>query len=424
MRTSRVNIPLNIVGRWNIFLFCLIVFGATSVSISYYWMAFIAFVVCYIALRVGAGFVPAERSTTWAQHKKVRTPTKRMVFLALVSAGASVYASFFYTGKSLEAVALAFLQNESAYNSYQSYIADQSLTSFTSDQVLPFAAGIFVRLTFLYSIFLLWVKNANFKFLDFVAIAISAFSFAYQGISRGTSIEIFEIALYFIVCQKYRELIFPVKGSNTLRIIVTAALVLGAAGLFYYNQAARYEFGGQTGCITNELCFDHHSLIHEEENFLSILVYRLNGYFSFGMYFLASYLKIWMQSDWGALAIFLPAEIVSGISSREMICRNVVDCGANWVPDIAVSLDSFGILGTVLLLVALGVLSRKVMKELARQDSFLWLVLCYYITVTSVSLFVGNFVFSSRASVASLILIIGLLFLRRRINRLVPAAFF
>lgn len=338
--------------------------------------------------------------------------------LAFLSVFGSYYLTIFYTGKSFGAILQALKSFGSNYNSYQSYIAESGLESFAANQIPAFSFLIFCKFWLVYSFLELIAKGRRFDINALAVLVISSLSLIYQSLGRGTSIEIFEVCFLLWFSLAVRNIRAPFAKRRPNKVLIALLGLIGLAA-FDYNISARFEFSDELICYTRQLCFNENSAIGYVSDSASTVLYKLNGYFTFGIFFISNFIEqlIDPQSTLSIFDYLLPVNFLFHDSTKYGICNVVIDCGVNWMPDAITYIEILGFLLLFIFIFAVGRLVRFFSTYTAKASSFVELAICYYLVILMASLPVGNFVFSSYASMACVFILIAMLILKHGLAR-------
>lgn len=406
---TKTNNPLNsIVNNWAFFLIFLIIISPIKLDLLEFILPFLLLIIFTLLLNLGEKItlnVPAR------QYRLNFHPSNKFTFLliiSLTSIAGSFYSGYFFTGTLPTELIDIISKSMSAYNKFQNYGIDNDLTSFNISQALPFFFTIFTRVWGFYILYICIIRRLYAGTKKFTLIILSSFAFMYFGMVRGTTLEFFEYAIFIFLCKNYEKRIWPSANKNKSKsAISTILIVIFSFSIFYYNQLARAESQSLTECISNELCFNENSIMHDQDNIISILIFKLNGYFSFGIFFLSKYITKILTSDWGAVSAIIPTHIVSPDTAKKMICGNVIDCRAAWTPDIIALLENFGLPLSLFFITILGSMSRLAHTIFIKYLYFDYFLVCFYIIFQIMSLFVGNFIVINQTSQAILLMAIA-----------------
>lgn len=337
-----------------------------------------------------------------------------------VSVGIMVYAIFFvplyikfYTGGDFINSVSSFLTfkamgSESTYGSYQSYFEDANLQEF-SIQKIPYIVGAGI-LKFLY--WGLFIRTLAFKKVatkvEYFSVFIVTILYVFSGMARGTSFENFEIIMLSIFTVLAREKLINNRNwfSRKTQYFILIFVILGG-GYFIFSKSLRGS--GELLAVekvTNEMVYDPDAFLSVYMQKLSLVLHGFNGYFLFGIYYSSVTFGTICSSFTGLLSILIPKGVyLLGISEsyNSIICSNVIDCGAAWIPDITKLMDNLGIILFVCLIVLLAKLSLKFYRRML-SGSVIATVLLYVIVLFFFSLPVGNFVTASSSVIIAIFL--------------------
>lgn len=323
----------------------------------------------------------------------------------------------FYTGGSIIQNAVNFMSasmvgSESTYSMYQRYFEENMLGSFSLIKV-PYILGaglmkfLFWSLTFRVIVF-----KRKAKAIEYISIIIISVLYMLQGMSRGTSFELFELLLLFIFSYIYRNKIINKSNKINSRQILSIIFVLSVAvSYFIYSKSLRHDGIISTEGGTRELQFDPNAFVSQTFPILSSFSFGLFGYFGFGIFFTSISLITICNSFQGVAALLIPRGIflTYETSIRKLICGKVIDCGAAWIPDIIVYIENLGLVGTFTFIYIMGKASKKLNREVI-NGSIISTALLYIIALFFISLPVGNFITASSSNVIAITILIGLRF--------------
>lgn len=403
-----------IVSKWYIGLTILPLLGATTLGLNdlitgiiLSWFIFFIFFLGAVSYKksdtLSSSLTPKAERRNWA----ILYSTTSLSILG------AIYCLEFYTGNSLSDVIRFTLSGESAYNKYQEFTTQKNLTDFTAAQIPAFTISILSKLWLIYITKILIADGERFNLKSSLLLALSCVPPMYSSLARGTSIELFELLFIFWLFHTIRSARLTSKKRNPTKsaIILTIALPIAFLFAFSYNTSSRYGFDTYLPCITNEICFDQDSTINYISPSLAALIYKLNGYFSFGLYFISRFSELFFesQSKFTLYEYILPLNNIGNQETRHNVCRVVLDCGANWVPDIIMYLD---IIGIPLLLAATffaGRIASSLFSQAVKSHSFIHAGACYFLILLAASLPAGNYIYSSYPNIASFLIIIALM---------------
>lgn len=318
----------------------------------------------------------------------------------------------FYTGEQWHTQVLAFFVGnsgqDSTYYMYQNYFADAGLSQMSLSK-LPYVLGYgILKYTYVSLMLFLGTYQVPLKKVG-VPIGILCFLFMSVGMSRGTTIEIFEVftlLMYVAVLKSPGKI--SLKSKGTIAIVLLATL-----GILYFITSLTLRYEDRAIIESNNLTFkiDENSFVSKNMPFLAMILKRLSGYFVFGFYYLSHcFNDVWMTSKESFCALLTPngLSIMNiGPDTKSLLCGEVIDCGAMWIPDIVKAIERYGLIATLIVIYFIGVLFRRISEEYLITKSILFGVALYYITLQMFSFQVGNFLTASSSSIICVALTIG-----------------
>lgn len=404
-----MNGILRLVGLWYCALTVLALSGVSTVPLT--------------SLASGVGWMWASYAVFWAaaayQYRSpanhaAMSPASRGVWGLIVLGGISMIASNVaigtYTGISMREAFDGLLRSESLYNRYQQHFMRQGLMEFSIAKVPGIVAALYLKLALLFVGMKVLVLQPTRRAGHWLGLAAVLIAYLLFSVARGTSFEIFEILLLAAfatvaapLAQGTRQPLSMSKGIGLLTLAVAALWV------YSYNISARYSFGARDVCATAELCRDANSVIAGLSPRLADLLFDLQGYFTFGLYYAATFIDEVMFSSIDMLIHHLLPLGYSFLTGRAEggVCDSHIDCGVAWKPAGIMHLQYLGLFCFMVVLVALGLATRRLVTDFesgeargALEASGLFLLVLYMI-----SLPVGNFVFISSSNFLAVALI-------------------
>jgi hypothetical protein len=346
---------------------------------------------------------------------------KKFLFLyssSIISLVGSYYLTYFYTDNDLFTLLSNLINKQSNYYKYQNYIYEYNLTSFTINQLPLFILSIYVKLWTVYVYSTIVAKVDRIEKHQLAILIISSLSLIYQSLGRGTGIEIFELSFLIILSIIVRNSLLPTKINfiNYYPYIIILSLAL-----FYFN----FNFSNRNldevsiYCITNDVCFDSSSIIANISSDAALITFRLEGYFSFGLYFLSTFVEesISVTSNLSLLNYIIPLNILFYPPTRSSICNIAIDCGATWMPDAIIYLEYFGLPLFIFILFYAGKITSNIFKKISSGPNFLKFGILYYLSLSMISIPVGNFLLSSQVNISCFLIIVFIFFINRFVFR-------
>lgn len=306
-----------------------------------------------------------------------------LFFISLLSIIFAISAVNYYTGQTPISVYRKLSSGISLYSEYQNYFQSQQryILSFSK---LPFIFMLFfIKLTAFYSYIYLFLTKDTIEIYEKLYLFTITLSFIYVGIARGTNFEFFELTMIIIFILLFRN--NKIKFGNLVKmfsfIMITIAIYL-------------WQIEARGANISFNLSKDFNFI----PSVISIIIERLYGYFGFGFFYIGNYIvRVWFSSIGNLFAGLIPyGYIISDNLSIANIMSNEIHMGARWHPDMALIINSFGIVGLILICFVLG-LTAKYIQIRNKKDTIANLTL-FIILMQMISLPVGNFIGATSAS--------------------------
>ena len=296
----------------------------------------------------------------------------------------------FYTGTSIYSSIFSIKSGISNYAIYQAYFLDNDLNSFSISKLPYILSHSFLKLAFIFHVFTYFIYSNKINFIKIICIIIMSIIYVFVGITRGTSFEIFEIFnlflfVYVIYRQKNnkRELLSR-KSFSYLSIFIFISV-----SYFIFNIKQRY--GGELD-FTNLPGYNKQSIISIFFPTLSIFLFSLYGYFTFGLHFTSILVyKLWLNSPTGFISMFVPYGINNfnfSESSREFV-NLYIDVGAKWTPETDAVIEHYGILTLIFIIIVISLFTKKLIKKIQFEPNSL--IFLFFIYLYMISLPIGNF---------------------------------
>jgi hypothetical protein len=309
----------------------------------------------------------------------------------------------FYTGQNIYEIFFNLTKNISNYALYQDFFKENDLNKLSLIKIPFIILNGFFKFFFLSFIFYFFNKSINNTFFDKFLILILTIVNLLVAISRGTSYEFFELFIIFITA------ILLGRNSSTHLSLFNKSFYLklffiGIFLLLYFSYNIQNRYGILFDNFINTTNFDMNSFIYLVSPSIAIALFLLYGYFIFGIKLLSIIIINLCTTVIGFISIFIPSGI--NLFSIELDYRTFaekfIDIGANWVPDMAVYIDKFGLLFTFILIYFIGQLSRINFKK--SKKSINSSILFFYTNLFMISLFIGDFITSNSSNLICLLL--------------------
>ncbi len=398
---------------WYAFLLLLSIVASITVAFVDFLPGLFLTAIVYLFFIVGfAGGQPSINGIKKEiKFNLIKFPPKVVIVLAICLVA---YTIKYYTGGDIGSVIRGLAAKESLYNNYQAYFQEENLGVFSFQKIPAILSNALIKFFVLY-VYIRTISVSgyiNWRGVAYVfSVSIIYLTFS---IARGTSFELFELLVLCVFSLMMRSHIHGVKISRRTLVFVTL-FAFFAVALYSYNISARYGFEEVAICSADQYCLDRGSVLYSLFPFAGDLSFKLSGYFLFGLFYLSQLINVlWDSSVQVIVSSFFPGMIsFIGVDSVGLICRRTIDCGAMWIPDLAVIVVNFGFLGAIALIFLLGFVSRNVLGCIKKYGSFSSIIILYFVFLFMLSLPVGNFISVSSSNVLNLSFAI-VLFLYKR----------
>lgn len=307
----------------------------------------------------------------------------------------------FYTGSSVTNIISALSNGLSTYAMYQENFKNSNISQLSLSKLpLIFGHGI-LKFFFILTVFRVMVFHKKILKHEMLCMFIMVLVTIFVGLSRGTSFELFEIAIVFLFAYACRRIFAGYSRIFSIKALLKISLFfIVVSSYFAYNINVRM---GDGFSFFDSNDFDKTALVYQFSKPLSLVLYSFYGYFLFGLYFNSTVLtKLWMASMTGFLSFLIPGGFSFfniDVDLRTYINR-FIDVGAMWEPDSSVYIIKFGILITLIIVFLLGFSAKYLYYRTFNNLSAL--ILLYYVFYFFISMPVGNFISTSSASQISI----------------------
>jgi hypothetical protein len=309
----------------------------------------------------------------------------------------------FYTGSSIYTSIFAFKNGISNYANYQAYFLENELNSFSISK-LPYILGhSILKLLFIYQIFRYFIYQSKKSIVESLGISIMTIIYILVGITRGTSFELFEIFnLYLFVYIINRQKNNHTEIISLKSLFYISVLIFFGVTYFVFNIKQRY--GGDLD-FTMLSGYNKNSIVSIMTPSISILLFSLYGYFTFGLHYTSILVyNLWSSSIGGLLSMFVPDGISKfgfSESSREFV-NNYIEVGAKWTPETVSVIEHYGILSLLIIISFIGFYTKYLIKKIYYDTSSLMTL--FFIYLYMISLPIGNFLTVSSSNKICLVL--------------------
>lgn len=333
----------------------------------------------------------------------VKQPPLVLTILAGAAVIAIVFSSYYLTGQTPSSVYGRLATGQAVYFAYQDFTSQ-----FQSGAVSQVAALLllFVKGLALYGT-VVFVIRGPLSLAGLLFTITVILSYLYFGISRGTSLEFFEVGILLLFSFMSRMQ----RSAGNWRWIVASCIAVGA-------MVALFRFGLIARAVELDLLLTQGDVSADEgtllANWLSGLqpfILSLYSYLGFGALYVGTYWsQVWLASSESFLIGLVPGGyhlFALGESPRESTA-SLLDMGTRWHPDSAILIGYVGFFGLLAACLLLGLLARTWSGSTVPE-----LILGYFIFVQMLAFPVGNFVWVSRSNVYLMVICLVVLLARR-----------
>ncbi len=387
--------------RWYLVLTLLAIFAPITLSV---WDVFAGLLFMWI---LGGIFLLGLSSKSPQKHSKPKKLTQKSeksyfpLLIAIFSIPISLFLVRFYTGNTFGTMVASLSRGQSLYRHYQVFFQEQELWRLALYKVPAILSGMLLKLSLIYIYIRVLVLDKRVTKSSLAPLMVVTLAYLLFSTARGTTFEIFEIFLLFWFSLSLRSALGQ-QANNTSRKAGIVLVLVGVLSLMIYNYniLARYDFRFSRYCVTAQLCKDPDAWIYSISNMLGDLIFQLSGYFTFGIFFAASFISVWTSSLYNFFMGLIPFGIfMNGGDVRYQLCGPVIDCGTAWIPDSIIFLQYLGAFVLFLLVLLLGKLTKVLFFLVLNRREFHTVALLYFIILVMFSLPVGNFLFVSSSNI-------------------------
>lgn len=309
------------------------------------------------------------------------------IFLLFITNSAINY----YTGLTFITALGNLFGGEVNYAAYQLFFKEEVRHNFELIKLVHVTSIAIIKSVAFYCIYLILFCRKN-RMVAFVFIApMVVFS-----VSRGTSIEFFEIALFFVSAFYIKSKIDVAFNGLRIYISIFLLLILGVS-VFLGNVSLRL---GES--VFDDICFGPFCYGNALGSSLDPLFFFLSGYFLGGLYNISTFIA---ANEF--ISALYPGNL---LFSRELdvLCNSDYVCAA-WHPLLADFISIFG----VFVIIPLLLMHKIVNMALKRSDnSFITCLIIYQYSYFVFSLFVGEGIFASSSNIIIFIFTATILFFK------------
>lgn len=327
------------------------------------------------------------------------------VVLSIVS---SHYAAQFYTGKTIVDVLSSLKNNVSLYNEYQNYFSSFGLATLSLAKVPAITAMLILKIAMIYIYITVIAAGEKLRLQNIAYVVLVSLAQIYFSLARGTSFELFEMLLLILFCFVVRNYVRKATLSTIVKQLIVITSIIVAVAIYYnWNISARYSFGSVSECSTYEFCLDDTTNLYKISQPLSHFLFKASSYFSFGIYYTSVFIDEYVFNDpVHFIKILLPfAGIYDQKLKSDMMCGELLDCGASWVPDVVSYVIYSGLITFAFFIIIFGALTRNLVESLGETIDIVNIAALYFMCLTMFSLPVGNFIVASSSNILCVVLI-------------------
>ena len=387
--------------RWYLALTLLAIFAPITLSVLDVFAGLLFMWMLGGVFLLGLSSKSPKKSFKPIQLPKKSEKTHLPLLVAIGAIPISLFLVRFYTGNTFGTIVASLSHGQSLYRHYQVFFQEQELWRFALYKIPAILSGMLLKLALIYIYIRTLILDKRVTKGSLAPLMIVTLAYLLFSTARGTTFEIFEIFLLFWFSLTLRSAQGQQAG-NTPRKANIALVLAGLLSLMIYNYniLTRYDFRFSRYCITAQLCKDPNAWIYSVSSMLGDLIFQLSGYFTFGIFFAASFISVWTSSLYHFLMGFIPFGIfMNGGDVRHQLCGPVIDCGAAWVPDSIIFLQYLGLFGLFLSILLLGRLTKTLFFSILNKREFHTVALLYFIILIMFSLPVGNFLLVSSSNI-------------------------
>lgn len=308
------------------------------------------------------------------------------VFLVFISNSAINY----YTGLTFITAIGNLFSGDVNYAAYQLFFKDESRYEFELVKLLHVTSIALIKLVAFYSIY-----TIAFHSRERIAAFIFITPMIVYSVSRGTSIEFFELALFFITTLYVKSKINLFANRRRMYIWLLLLSIFGLS-VFLGNISLRL---GES--LSDNVCFGPFCYGGGLGSSLDPLFFFLSGYFLGGFYNISTFI-----SANEVIGVLFPGNM---FISRDLtnLCSMEYQCAA-WHPLLPKIMSIMGIF----ILIVLALMHKVVNYMLSKsKNAFMACLIVYHYSYFVFSLFVGEGLFASSSNTLIFSFVIFVLFI-------------
>jgi hypothetical protein len=301
----------------------------------------------------------------------------------------------YYTGQTVIGSIAKFLSGEINYNAYQIFFKEEARADFEAIKLLHISTIAFIKLIAFYCIYyILFNSNEKLSSIIFMAPLIV------YSISRGTSIEFFEMAVFTFSALYLKSKIYRVKNYITF----IASLLLVIAGLYVFSSNISLRMGES---VLDNVCFGPFCYEQGLGTSLDPIFFLLSGYFFGGFYNISTYIYGNNIFD-----VIYPGNIIFSFDLNHL-CEKGNSCAA-WHPLLPKFISLMGLFAIIPIVFIAKLVNVALYKS---NDFFITCLIIYHYTYFIFSIFIGEGIFASNSNILILIFVLIKIFNNRRIQK-------
>lgn len=398
-------------------VYILLVCSITDITVLYVlpaifaiWLSYFLFT-CGIKLSLQLRFAPLKLQLP--SYPSLNEAEKHLLWSVSIALSIvfGVFVVRFYTGMSPSVMFSNLFSGESNYYSYQRYFADHVSKASTFSKAPYILMCAFNKALMVFGVSY-WCSFKKLHAHNLLMAGLCSLAHFYFSLGRGTNFEIYEfaiLAVYIFLKRTNVELSLDRFSSKAVKPLVACFIAGLCFVAIYYLVLDARGFSPQVN-ISENFSYNPDSLLAQVSPALSLLILNLFGYLGFGLYYIASFIqKVWITSPLNFLAAFFPFgyQLTAGMSTSD-IMSETISVGVMWHPDFINVINSFGIVGLVIIFLLLGFICGKLE---AKKGNLLGHMLGYLLLLQMLSFPIGNFIVASSSNkllLASLVLAISI----------------
>ncbi|HDY7526555.1 TPA: oligosaccharide repeat unit polymerase [Vibrio vulnificus] len=393
-----MTVNARLVGFFYAFIFFLALVSPIQQGLLVFFSGFVFVLISYLVFLLGGVSVRTVKTNiTKADYSELSD--KIRFWISIISLPCSLYAIYFYTGKSLNEVLSSLILGLSNYNEYQQFFRDNNLYVFSFSKVGGIISLFVVKLSLILSMSAASIYG--FNSVRILSVIFSSISMIYVSLGRGTSFEIFELLLLVLF---YTHIYFSVhRRKISLRSLFILFICMSLALFFYWlGISVRYS-GDYVPQSSNQLIYNVNSEINNVK-VLSSILFQLSNYFLVGPLYLSGLIEKIFHNHNLLFSFILPGSGAIESMDSGFLCSSDFDCGVAWTPSIEGVLLKLGFIGCFIFIYILGMIDKIVSSSMRDNPNVTDSILLFYLFLALISFPVGNFIGNSSSNILIIML--------------------